>query len=118
MDDVAELRAAELTVLPALEGLGDGHESATELFLVRPSGLLTQETLDPLGRVCHTLLPNSVVNYDAREASWLVPLLPVAPSATLRCWLLIRLHPEGKLVAVKVIGRRCRGADRAHSPSR
>ena len=52
-----ELRAAELAVLPALEGLGDGHEGSTELFLVRPSAMLTQETLDLLWRVCHTLSP-------------------------------------------------------------
>ena len=57
MDDVAQLPAAELAVLPALEGLGDGHEGSTELFLVRLPAMLTQETLDPLWRVCHTLSP-------------------------------------------------------------
>src|SRR6266508_998138 len=55
MDDVTQVPAAELAVLPALEGLGDGHESSTQFFLVRLFGMLTQEALYPLGRVCHTL---------------------------------------------------------------
>ena len=43
MDDVAQLPAAELAMLPALEGLGDGHEGSTELFFVRPSAMLTRD---------------------------------------------------------------------------
>lgn len=52
VDDLAQLPATELVTLPALEGLGDRHESPPELFLVRVCGLLTQEALDPLGSVC------------------------------------------------------------------
>src|SRR5437762_10858572 len=59
MDDLAELPAAELAALPALEGLGDGHESPTQFFLVCVRGVLTQEALDPLGRVHHTLPPST-----------------------------------------------------------
>ena len=62
MDDVTQVPAAELAVLPALEGLGDGHESSTEFFLVRFSGMLTQEALEPLGRVCQTLSLNAPLN--------------------------------------------------------
>jgi hypothetical protein len=55
MDDLAQLPAAQLSALPPLEGFSDGAEGATQLLFMCSLCVLTEETLDPLGCLCHTL---------------------------------------------------------------
>src|SRR5436309_10677401 len=54
VDDLAEVTAGEVAVLPPLESFGDAHERSPQLLFVRGAGILTEQALDPLGRVCHT----------------------------------------------------------------
>ena len=55
VDDLAQIPAGEIPVLPPLEGLGDGHERSPQLLFVRSSSILAEQALDALRRVCHTL---------------------------------------------------------------
>lgn len=55
VDNLAEVSARQIPMLPPLEGLGDRQERPSQLLVVRSPGILTEEALDPLWRVCHTL---------------------------------------------------------------
>jgi hypothetical protein len=61
VDDLAEVPAGQISVLPPLEGLGEGQERRPQLLFVRSPGILAEQALDPLGVSVIGCLSNDLV---------------------------------------------------------